>query len=86
MVVWRRAGTDTGGGTSTVYRAQSVQFADGAVKAQLGSAGHACAHTICFLLSVAFAEFIRKVGLVPDRYAYFRGAGHLSFPESGFGV
>lgn len=80
MAVRRRAGTDTGGGTPTVYRAQCRAVCRRGGQGATGNAGHACAHTICFLLSLAFTEFVRTSGLVPGRHAHFRGAGHPSFP------
>ena len=64
MAVRRRAGTDTGGGTPTVYRAQCRAVCRQGGQGAVGNAGHACAHTICFLLSLAFTEFVRTSGLV----------------------
>ena len=57
----------------------AVQFADGAVKAQLGSRTCVCPYNM-LSPSFAFTEFVRTSGLVPGRHAHFRGAGHPSFP------
>ena len=72
MAIRRRAGTDTGGGTPTVYRAQCRAVYRRGGQGAVGNAGHACAHTICFLLSLAFTEFVRTSGLVPGRHAHRR--------------
>ena len=64
----------------------AVQFADGAVKAQLGVPDMRVPIQYAFSYPLRLQSSFERLDLFRIGTLTFRGAGHLSFPESGFGV